>query len=67
MHKVIAAILLIRPHHLHQGGLVGDQPEAQLVQGLHQLQLRDNTVLDISISCACQVTLAWKCSGFDSR
>ena len=47
MHKVIAAILLIGPFHPHQVGLVGDQPEAKLVQGLHQLQLRDNTVLDI--------------------
>ena len=47
MHKVIAAILLIGPFHPHQGGLVGDQPEAQLVQGLHQLQLRGNTILDI--------------------
>ena len=49
MHKVIAAILLIGPSHphCHQVGLVVDQPEAQLVEGLHQLQLKDNTVLDI--------------------
>ena len=44
MHKVIVAILLIGPLHPHQVGLMEDQPEAKLVQGLHQLKLRDNTI-----------------------
>ena len=52
MHKVIVAILLIGPHHPHQVGLVGDQPEAKLVQGLHQLQLMDNkTIRYLNILC----------------
>ena len=33
---MIKAILWIRPHH--HVGLVGDHPEAQLVELLHQLQ-----------------------------
>ena len=52
MHKVIVAILLIGPPHRHQVGLVGDQPEAKPVQGLHHLQLRDNkTFRYLNILC----------------
>ena len=52
MYKVIVAILLIEPPHRHQVGLMEDQPEAKLVQGLHQLQLRDNkTIRCLNILC----------------